>query len=109
MNGSEYQKHVMRTANKNLTKYEALNNCCLGMAGEVGEFIELIKKFKYHGKSLDLDKAKKELGDCIFYLVWAMDCLGLTMEEVLLANVQKLQKRYPEGFSTTASLNRPEE
>lgn len=75
----------------------------LGLTGEAGEFADLMKKVHGHGHELDLEKAKKELGDVLWYLAVLADSLGLTLSEVAKANVAKLRARYPDGFTVAAS------
>ena len=83
-----------------------------GLAGESGEFSEIVKKLNWHGKPLT-DELRahmlKELGDIVFY--WMMSChaMGFDPNEVIIENVSKLQARYPEGrFSVERSENRAE-
>lgn len=52
------------------------------------------------------DELTKELGDTLYYLTWLIDTMGLEASEVAQLNVEKLRKRYAEGFSIEASLNR---
>lgn len=81
-----------------------------GLAGESGEFSEIVKKLNWHGKDLTPEvhaHMKKELGDVIFY--WTMCCQALDLDpnDVIKANVDKLQARYPEGaFSVDRAENR---
>lgn len=82
-----------------------------GLAGESGEFSEIVKKLNWHGKPFNEElhtHMKKELGDIIFY--WTMCCqsLGLDPNEVIIENVRKLEARYPGGFSVEKSENRAE-
>lgn len=82
-----------------------------GLAGESGEFAEIVKKLNWHGKELTDElraHMKKELGDIVFY--WMMSCqaLGLDANDVIIQNVEKLQARYPGGFSVERSENRAE-
>ena len=67
----------------------------LGLAGEAGEFTEIVKKHIYHGKLLNKEKAIKELGDILWYVMYSAAALGSTLEEVALANVIKLGERFP--------------
>jgi len=103
-----YQNQALSTANMNLKKPEALSNWCMGLAGEAGELIDLIKKSLFHGHELDKDKAQKELGDVLWYLSLLCSELGMSLEEVAERNLVKLRKRYAEGFSQEASRNREE-
>lgn len=78
----------------------------LGLAGEAGETVEMIKKHVFHGKALDKDKLKKELGDVFWYLSQLGAAAGLTLEEIGSENIAKLKARYPEGYSHEASAAR---
>jgi NTP pyrophosphatase (non-canonical NTP hydrolase) len=85
---------------------ERISMACMGLAGEAGEFVDLLKKVLYHGHALDIDKAKKELGDVAWYVNEAASALGLAMSDVASANVAKLRARYGEKFSIAASIAR---
>lgn len=100
---NEYQSETYRTAGD-----DNLAVLALGLAGEAGEFADLVKKHLGHGHPLDKVKAMKELGDQLWYIARAAAKLGYTLNDVAVANVEKLQKRYPQGFSTEASINREE-
>lgn len=86
--------------------WELLLNASLGLAGEGGEVADETKKVKYHGHPMDKDKYINELGDIVFYVKMACRALNITMEEVMKKNIEKLNKRYPNGFSTQDSLDR---
>ena len=73
-------------------------NWALGIAGEAGEYCELIKKRHFHGKELDLQDAKKELGDVLYYVAMAASNLNISLNDIAQANVDKLLSRYPNGF-----------
>ncbi len=83
-------------------------NAALGLAGEAGEFIDHVKKHIFHGHKLDKSFLIKELGDFLWYCAQAAQGLNTTLSHVADVNIDKLQKRYPAGFSTEASLNRSE-
>lgn len=79
-----------------------LQNAVLGLAGESGEVADVVKKMLYHSKGKDYhDKIKHELGDVIFYWLKTVELMGLTVEEVLEANRDKLESRHPELGKTT--------
>ena len=99
MNFNQFQKECKRTANPNLTYSQAAMNWALGIAGEAGEYCELIKKSEFHGKMLDKDDAKKELGDVLYYVAMAATNLNIDLESVAEENVRKLRARYPDGFT----------
>lgn len=106
---SEYATEVWRTTSKGLTVNEVLSVAGLGLAGESGEVADLVKKRVFHGHPMDRPQFIKEMGDVLWYLVFLANALDLTLEEVMEANVEKLRLRYPEGFSTEASIRREDE
>lgn len=108
MNISEYQRKAMRTKAKYASFEDQMLNASLGLAGEVGECVDHIKKVVFHGHKLDKDYIKKELGDIAWYIALMSDALGLDMDEVCSENITKLEKRYPEGFDKEQSINRNE-
>lgn len=105
---NEYQESAMFFRSPELSEEEALVNAAMGLCGESGEFIDHVKKVRFHGHPLDREYLCKELGDVAWYLAEAAWALGLSMEEVFAGNLGKLQKRYPDGFSAERSVNRTE-
>lgn len=101
-----YQKLAERTAQQNMPYEEQLKNAVFGLVGETGEFVDLIKKHIYHGHELDIDKVKAELGDIGWYWQRFASILDIPLEEIARGNIEKLQSRYPQGFSTEKSVNR---
>ena len=108
MNANEYQTLAMTTLNKELSEKEILINGVMGLCGESGEVIDIVKKWYAHGHELDREKLIKELGDVAWYLAEIATALGVTLDEVLTGNIEKLKARYPDGFSTADSINRKE-
>jgi len=102
----DYMLSVLRTENKTLAQPEKILGATLGLAGECGEVVDIIKKVQFHGHDLDINKLKLELGDVFYYLYSLCHLHNLTVEEVLDANVKKLEKRYPNGFSVNDSKRR---
>ena len=102
---NDYQHFAARTINR---LCDNLTNTALGLAGEAGEVADLIKKVTCQGHDLDELRPKliEELGDCAWYIALGCSVLGERMEDVLAANIEKLQKRYPQGFSAERSINR---
>lgn len=105
---NEYQKLAMSTQNPALSERDVLLNGVMGLCGESGEAIDIVKKWLAQGHELDKAHLAKELGDIAWYLAETATALGLTLEEILQANIDKLRARYPEGFSTEKSLHRKE-
>ena len=88
---NEYQKLAMITLNKDLSKKDVLINAVMGLCGESGEAIDIVKKHLHQGHELDKDKLIKELGDIAWYLAEACEALDITLEEVMTLNIEKLK------------------
>lgn len=108
MNGSEYQKLAMKTLNPKIPKDEVLINGVMGLCGESGEVIDLVKKHLYQGHELDKEKISKELGDVMWYIAEICEALNISLDEVMQGNIDKLQKRFKDGFTVSKSINREE-
>ena len=106
---NEYQTAALRTAQTDkLTARELLLNSVLGLCGESGEVADLLKKYHFQGHNLDLDHVAKEFRDIAWYLAVGAYSIGYDLEKILQMNVDKLENRYPDGFSTDRSLHRAE-
>lgn len=119
MNGKEYQVLAMRTndgnANCRLRQAQVdhiefdvggIFNACLGLSGEVGEFNDMIKKWVFHEKELDIAHLKKECGDILWYIAMICHSLNWDMDEIMQMNIDKLKTRYPEGFDIVKANSR---
>ena len=106
MDINEYQELASRTINPALSRKDLLINSVMGLCGESGEAIDIVKKWFAHGHELDREHLKKELGDIAWYLAEAATALDVPLAEIFRANIEKLQKRYPEGFDKERSINR---
>ena len=106
---NEYQTAALRTAQTDkLTANELLLNSALGLCGESGEVADLVKKHRFQGHNLDLDHVAKELGDVAWYLAVGAYAIGLDLETIFRMNIEKLEARYPDGFTADRSLHRAE-
>lgn len=103
---NEYQKLAMVTLNPELDKKDVLINGVMGLCGESGEAIDIVKKHLAQGHELDKEKLAKELGDVAWYLAETATAIGYDLEDIFQMNIDKLRKRYPEGFSVEKSVNR---
>ena len=103
---NEYQKLAMTTLNPELSQKDILINGVMGLCGESGEAIDIVKKWLAQGHELDKEKLAKELGDVSWYLAETATALGLNLEDIFAGNIEKLKKRYPEGFDSARSVNR---
>ena len=108
MTVNEYQKLAMTTLNPALEKKDVLINGVMGLCGESGEAIDIVKKWLAQGHELDKEKLAKELGDIAWYLAETATALDLKLEDIFEANIEKLKKRYPEGFDPQRSIHREE-
>ena len=104
---NEYQTAALRTAQTDtLSASDLLLNSALGLCGESGEVADLVKKHLFQGHDLDIEHIAKELGDVAWYLAVGAYAIGYDLETILQMNVDKLEARYPDGFSTDRSLHR---
>lgn len=106
LNFFTYQEKSRRTMNTALPVKDQLNNYVFGLVGEVGETVDLLKKYFYHGHEIDRPELKNELGDILWYVSAIASLFLFDLQEIAQGNIEKLEKRYPEGFSTEASIER---
>ena len=106
MTVNEYQKLAMASLNPELTQKDILINSVMGLCGESGEAIDIVKKHLFQGHELDKQKLAKEMGDIAWYLAEAATALGMDLDDIFAANIEKLKKRYPEGFDAERSIHR---
>ena len=99
MEDEKYQQFVEGLASPNSIKdFESrISTVGLGLGGEGGEIADYVKKVLFHGKDFDPEVLKKELGDVMWYVAFACNTLGCTIQDVIDQNVEKLQARYPSG------------
>ena len=101
-----FQEEALRCMRNDLP-YEAIcSNMCMGLAGETGETVDIFKKHIYQGKDLDINDVIEEIGDILWYIANLCNVNKITMKECMESNVEKLRKRYPNGFSIKDALER---
>ena len=88
MDVNAYQKEAMTLLNPALNEKDVLMNALMGLCGESGEAIDLMKKHLYQGHDLDREKLIKELGDVAWYLAEAATGLNIDLSEVLQRNLE---------------------
>ena len=103
---NEYQRLAMRTLNPKLSRKDVLINGVMGLCGEAGEAIDIVKKHLAQGHDLDREALIRELGDVAWYLAETAYALDVPLEDVLQGNIDKLKARYPQGFAPEKSLHR---
>ena len=101
---NEYQRLAMRTLNPKLSRKDVLINGVMGLCGEAGEAIDIVKKHLAQGHDLDREALIRELGDVAWYLAETAYALDVPLEDVLQGNIDKLKARYPQGFAPEESL-----
>lgn len=106
MNFSEYQQLAARTIPDGLNEEGLYLNAVLGINGEAGEMADMLKKQRFQGHSYTTEQVLNEIGDVLWYLAAACTALGVSLGAVAEQNIAKLQRRYPDGFSTEASISR---
>lgn len=105
----EYQQNVVRTLAEHPDREFGLAILGLGLTGEAGEAADIIKKIVGHKHPFDEEASLKllaELGDILWYVTAIAATLDLGLDAIAHYNVEKLRKRYPEGFSSERSINR---
>ena len=103
---NEYQKLAMTTLNRALDEKDILINGVMGLCGEAGEAIDIVKKHLAQGHPLDREHLIEELGDIAWYIAETATALEIELDEVFSRNIEKLKKRYPEGVDQQRSLQR---
>ena len=108
MTGKEYQGLAARTINKELTLKGQRNHALHGMVGEIGELHSLYQKqYQGHGEP-DREHILKECGDLLWFITEFLTSQGMSLDDCMETNIEKLRKRYPEGFDEEHSLHREE-
>ena len=114
LNLNEYQKLANDFINEPRYKepMDYLINTGLGLCGESGEFADLIKKIYYHGHTLDypmVEKLQRELGDVLWYIAEGCKALDVSLNDIALLNIKKLEDRHKGNkFVEANSVNKDE-
>ena len=97
---NEFQGACSRTHDAPFPERERLFVMALGLCGEAGEVADLVKKHAWHGRSREDFRSvlAEELGDVLWYVADLCTSCGLDLEDVAAGNVEKIARRYPEGF-----------
>lgn len=102
----EYQMQAARPAMQLSDEHQKLLHGAMGVASEAGEIAEAIKHHVFHGHELDEGNLKKELGDMLWYVSYICTVRGWLLSDIASRNITKLMRRYPQGFSSQASVER---
>ena len=95
---SEYQEFCAKGILPATLEREPIVGFALGLAGESGEVIDDIKKKYFHGRTIDPNHTIEELGDVMWYVANIATQLGVTLDEVIERNADKLRVRYPQMY-----------
>lgn len=106
MDLNEFQRKSERTLNYSLSDNDQMLNCCIGVVGEAGELLNILKKFYFQGHDMDKAAVIEELGDTLFYIAGMCTSMGILLDDVATNNIEKLLIRYPQKFTPEHSVNR---
>ena len=106
MDLNTYQTLAMQTDSQYKNQTDRLMNAVMGLCGESGETIDIVKKHLFQGHELNKDDLVEELGDILWYIALCADTIGIPLSDVASANINKLRKRYPDGFNSHDSIHR---
>ena len=99
----EYEQLAARTLNPSLSRDQRLLDATAGLAEEAGEALGLVRKHLFMRHELDTARLTIELGDALWCLTAAAGALGVSLEDVAVANIAKLRRRYPDGYADGGS------
>jgi NTP pyrophosphatase (non-canonical NTP hydrolase) len=102
----QYERMVQRLFVKPDDKTGRLVHAAMGISGEAGELVDAVKKHWVYGKPLDTENVLEECGDVLFYLVAMLNECGFSLMDAMEHNEAKLAKRYPDGWSEQAAIER---
>lgn len=105
MTGSVYQKLAARTINKDFSPFQTEQHALHGIVSEIGELHGIYQKV-YQGHDFDVEHAKKEVGDILWFIAEYCTVNGWNLDDIMELNINKLIERYPEGFDPERSLHR---
>lgn len=111
MKWKEYQEKAMATCSpmtdRLITAQEQnIIHMILGMITEVAELADNFKKHFAYGKEFDIVNVEEEIGDLFWYVGNICTFLNIDIEKIMIKNILKLQKRFPDKFTQFSALNR---
>lgn len=71
-----------------------IEHAVCGLCEEAGEVAGLLKRECYKAQAVPRDRWVDELGDVLWYLVATATVKGISLEEIIKFNKQKLEDRY---------------
>jgi NTP pyrophosphatase (non-canonical NTP hydrolase) len=114
MDFETYRQAALRTDYSTYDDYHTgavsprLDYATIGLVTEAAKILDIIKKSKKSLKSLDREGLKEELGDLLWYFNLTLDEASLSLTEIMTANLEKIEKKYPTHLGTKEGLIRGE-
>ena len=102
----EYQQYTKTTAQYPGNLNGRFYYPALGLAGEVGELLNKIKKIARDDAPINKDDLKGELGDVLWYVSQLSNELGIDLNDVASYNLEKLKSRKNRGVISGSGDNR---
>jgi len=99
--GADGYKHLQITPEQ-----AELLHASIGLAGEAGELLDVVRKHVFDGQPLDRENVIEELGDLCFYLEAACQSIATKREGIEGLNMAKLTQRYKDGYSDQQAQGR---
>jgi NTP pyrophosphatase (non-canonical NTP hydrolase) len=102
----DYQDMLDRCSDDGRDETLKLLHACMGISTEAGELLDVMKKYLAYGRIIDRVNLAEECGDVLWYVAIILRTLGLSFEDVMQMNINKLEKRFPEKFTADKANNR---
>lgn len=84
-------------------------HCAIGLSTEANEILDAYKKDRFYGREIDKKNIKEEVGDMLWYIAILLKEIDYHIEDAMVDNVMKLEKRYPDGFKDVLVRNQEQE
>jgi NTP pyrophosphatase (non-canonical NTP hydrolase) len=94
-----YQRNALRTINPGLNDRDRLLDAATGLSEEAGEVLGLVRKRAFQQRDAGRERFVEELGDVLWCLAVTADAMGITLAEIAEANLEKLRRRHPQGYT----------
>ena len=105
MDLTTYQHQAKRTIPADWPAEKKLSHGVYGINSEAGELAGIMQK-GFQGHEFTKYEWAAEIGDALWFLAEICTAQGLDFSAVARMKIDKLRKRYPDGFDTERSVNR---
>jgi NTP pyrophosphatase (non-canonical NTP hydrolase) len=102
----EYREFVDYLFQSKNTGPDAFLHAAVGLTGESAEILDHMKKLWVYDRDMDREKVLEEMGDAFHYFTMLCICMDVHLSDVMLNNMRKLRKRYPNGFTKADAIAR---